>query len=263
MSVTVVIAILVVAFLAGMDGILDEWEFQQPLVACTLIGWLLGDVTTGVLFGGSLQMITIGWMNIGAAVAPDTALAAVGAAVWVCGPAHLTVAEGLAIAIPLALIGQGLTVIVRRLVVKLVHYAERSVRQGNLNVITRVHLLSLVLQGLRVVLPTALILLVPTTLMHSFKTGLPHNVVMGLAVAGGLLAVVGYAIVVNMMATKWLWPFFILGVVLAAITALNMIAIGLIGLALAIIYVQLQSQTRPPSGPDDEMDALDRELEDL
>lgn len=28
-----VILVIVVAFLAGMEGVLDEWEFHQPLVA--------------------------------------------------------------------------------------------------------------------------------------------------------------------------------------------------------------------------------------
>ena len=32
------VLVVIVAFLAGMEGILDEWEFHQPIVACTLIG---------------------------------------------------------------------------------------------------------------------------------------------------------------------------------------------------------------------------------
>lgn len=38
MSPITVLLVIIVAFLAGMEGILDEWEFHQPLVACTLIG---------------------------------------------------------------------------------------------------------------------------------------------------------------------------------------------------------------------------------
>ena len=32
------ILVLLVAFVAGIEGILDEFEFHQPIVACTLIG---------------------------------------------------------------------------------------------------------------------------------------------------------------------------------------------------------------------------------
>ena len=35
----------------------------------------------GVMLGGSLQMIAMGWANIGAAVAPDAALASVASAI--------------------------------------------------------------------------------------------------------------------------------------------------------------------------------------
>lgn len=75
-----VILVIVVAFLAGMEGILDEWEFHQPLVACTLLGLVTGNLTLGIVLGGYLQMIALGWANIGAAVAPDAALAAVASA---------------------------------------------------------------------------------------------------------------------------------------------------------------------------------------
>ena len=38
MSIITVILIIIVALLAGMEGVLDEFQFHQPLVACTLIG---------------------------------------------------------------------------------------------------------------------------------------------------------------------------------------------------------------------------------
>ena len=72
-----VVLILVVACIAGIGSILDEFQFHRPLVACTLIGFILGDVKTGVIIGGTLEMIALGWMNIGAAVAPDAALASI------------------------------------------------------------------------------------------------------------------------------------------------------------------------------------------
>ena len=38
MSIFNIILIGLVAFLAGCEGILDQFQFHQPLVACTLIG---------------------------------------------------------------------------------------------------------------------------------------------------------------------------------------------------------------------------------
>ena len=61
MSIISMILVVIVAFLAGMEGILDEFEFHQPLVACTLIGLVTGHLTEGIILGGSLQMIALGW----------------------------------------------------------------------------------------------------------------------------------------------------------------------------------------------------------
>ena len=88
MTPITILLVVIVALLAGMEGILDQWEFHQPLVACSLIGLVTGHPAEGIILGGSLQMIALGWANIGAAVAPDAALASVASAiimVW-----HLT-----------------------------------------------------------------------------------------------------------------------------------------------------------------------------
>ena len=81
MSIISMVLVVVVAFLAGMEGILDEFQFHQPLVACTLIGLVTGNLEACIILGGSLQMIALGWANIGAAVAPDAALASVASAI--------------------------------------------------------------------------------------------------------------------------------------------------------------------------------------
>ena len=81
MSIISMILVVFVAFLAGLEGILDQFQFHQPLVACTLIGLVTGHLEAGVILGGTLQMIALGWANIGAAVAPDAALASVASAI--------------------------------------------------------------------------------------------------------------------------------------------------------------------------------------
>ena len=115
MSFISVILIVVVAFLAGMEGILDEFQFHQPLVACTLIGLVSGQLVPCVILGGTLQMIALGWANIGAAVAPDAALASIASAIILVmgGQGEAGVDTAIAVAIPLAVAGLFLTMVVR------------------------------------------------------------------------------------------------------------------------------------------------------
>ena len=86
------ILLIVVAAIAGMGSVLDEAQFHRPLVACTLVGLVLGDMTTGIILGGTLEMLALGWMNVGAAMAPDAALASVVSAIlgWDSDPSRRT-----------------------------------------------------------------------------------------------------------------------------------------------------------------------------
>ena len=101
-----IVLVFIVACIAGMESVLDEFQFHRPLVACTLIGAVLGDMKTGIIIGGTLEMIALGWMNIGAAVAPDAALASIISTVLVIA-GHQSIGAGIALAIPLAAAGQG------------------------------------------------------------------------------------------------------------------------------------------------------------
>ena len=46
LNIIQIILVLIVAFLAGMEGILDEFQFHQPIIACTLIGLVTGELST-------------------------------------------------------------------------------------------------------------------------------------------------------------------------------------------------------------------------
>ena len=59
------ILVTLVAALAGMGSVIDERQTHRPLIACTLIGLVLGDVKTGIILGGTLEMIALGWMTLG------------------------------------------------------------------------------------------------------------------------------------------------------------------------------------------------------
>ena len=48
--------------------------------------------------------------------------------------------------------------------------------------------------------------------------------------------------IINMMATREVWPFFAIGFALAAISQLTLIALSTIGVAIAFIYLNLSKQ---------------------
>jgi mannose PTS system EIIC component len=243
MTIMTWVLVVGVAMLAGMGSVLDERQFHQPLVACTLMGCALGHPVTGLVLGGSLQLIALGWMNVGAAMAPDAALASCISAVIVI-LSHQSIAAGIAIAIPLAVAGQVLTIFVRTINIFFAHRADAFAERGNFRGIEACHLSALFLQGLRVAIPTAAVAAVAGTdaVTHALAS-IPPVVSGGLQVTGGFIVVVGYAMVINMMNARKLMPFFFLGFVIAAFnTSFNLVGLGIVGVVLAIVYIQLDPE---------------------
>jgi PTS system mannose-specific IIC component len=250
MSAVSMILVIFVAFLAGMEGILDEFQFHQPLVACTLIGLVTGNLTDCIILGGSLQMIAIGWANIGAAVSPDAALASVASAIILVsgGQGKEGVSSAIALAIPLAVAGLFLTMVVRTLAVPLVHAMDKAATKGNMKAVERIHILGIGMQGLRIAIPAACLLAIPSESVRSALDSMPDWLNEGMSIGGGMVVAVGYALVINMMSNKEVWPFFILGFVIAAVSQLTLIALGAIGVSFALIYLTLSKKGESNGG---------------
>ena len=243
------IAIFIVSAIAGMGSVLDEFQTHRPLIACTLVGAILGDMTTGIIIGGTLEMIALGWMNIGAAMAPDAALASVISTILVIA-GHQSIGAGIAIAMPLAAAGQVLTIICRTITVFFQHKADGFAQEGNLRGIDICHLGALLLQALRVAVPSLLVAMyIGTDAVQGLLNAIPPVITGGLQVAGGFIVVVGYAMVINMMNAGYLMPFFFLGFVTAAFTEFNLVALGVIGLVCAIVYIQLSPKYHQVAAP--------------
>ncbi|WP_066875034.1 PTS mannose/fructose/sorbose transporter subunit IIC [Clostridium mediterraneense] len=244
LNIIQIILVIIIAFLAGMEGILDEFQFQQPLVACTLIGLVTGNLVPCLILGGSLQMIALGWANIGAAVAPDAALASVAAAIILVlsGEGQAGVSSAIAIAIPLAVAGLLLTIICRTIATAFVHFMDAAAKEGNIRKVEMWHIIAICMQGIRIALPAGLILVIGAGPIRALLTSMPAWLTDGLAIGGGMVVAVGYAMVINMMATKEVWPFFAIGFVLATISQITLIGLGAIGVALALIYLALSKK---------------------
>ncbi|WP_125714484.1 PTS mannose/fructose/sorbose transporter subunit IIC [Companilactobacillus kedongensis] len=236
------ILVVLVSFLAGMEGILDEFHFHQPVIACTLIGLVTGNLIPCLILGGSLQMIALGWANIGAAVAPDAALASVASAIILVlgGEGRKGVSSAIAIAVPLAVAGLLLTIIVRTITTGIVHIMDKAAEEGSFRKIEFWQIVAICLQGIRIAIPAAMILAIGAGPVRGMLNAMPSWLTDGLAVGGGMVVAVGYAMVINMMASKEVWPFFAIGFVLATVTDLTLIALGTIGISMALIYLKLE-----------------------
>ena len=244
MNAISIVLVIIVAFLAGMEGILDEFQFHQPLVACTLIGIVCGQPVAGIVLGGSLQMIAMGWANIGAAVAPDAALASVASAIILMksGQGAEGASTAIAVAIPLAVAGLFLTMIARTLAVPIVHAMDAAAENADFRKIEMLQWGAIFMQGLRIAVPAAALCVVSDQVVSNLLNSMPAWLTEGMSIGGGMVVAVGYALVINMMATAEVWPFFFIGFALAAISDLTLIGLGIVAVAIAFIYLNLSEK---------------------
>ena len=247
LSTLQIILVFLAACISGAGSILDEWQTQRPLIACTLVGLALSVgapnaaeiMKTSIIIGGTLELMALGWMNIGAAVAPDAALASVVSTILVIVGGQ-GISTGIAVAIPLAAAGQVLTYVVRAITVGFQHAADKSIEDGNLSRLDWLHRGALMLQVMRIAIPALIVALTAgTDVVQTMLNAIPDVVTTGLKIAGGFIAVVGYAMVINMMQAGHLMPFFYAGFVIAGFTDFNLVALGVLGGIMAILYIQL------------------------
>ncbi len=247
MEILTVVLVVLVAFLAGVESILDQFQFHQPIVCCTLMGLVSGNLEAGIILGGTLQMLALGWANIGAAVAPDAALASVGSSIAMIlllegGETNIAnaVTVSIAIATPVSVAGTALSMAGRTLAIPLVHGMDNAAKTANYKGIEFYHWLAVFMQGIKVAIPAAALCFLPPETVAGAMQSLPAWLVDGMAIGGGMVAAVGYAMVINLMASKDVWPFFALGFIVAIIGEITLIGLGVIGVALALIYLALK-----------------------
>lgn len=245
------VLVLFIAFIAGIEGVLDEFEFHQPLVSCTLIGLVTGHLQEGILLGGSLQLIALGWANIGAAVAPDVCLASIISSILMMKGLHMGIdtkyvmAISIMVAIPLSLVGLSLTKICRTLANRLVHKMDETRN------IALYQWSGICMQGLRIVIPAFILMCIPKSIIAYLLNLVPLSIYKGLYIGSGVVCVVGFAIVANVLGSKFTWPFFLLGFGLATFDNICMLALCVIGAGLVWIYMSLQAKPQTNKVNDD------------
>jgi fructoselysine and glucoselysine-specific PTS system IID component len=228
------------------EDFLGTTLLSRPLVLGPLVGLVLGDLTQGVIIGATLELIFMGNIKVGAAIPPDVVTGGVlGTAFAIISGKGPAIA--LAIAVPVSILAEmvisGLFVLRAVLNKKFNQYAE----EGDYRKVQRLHIVSGLLRPFLMGIIILLALQLGAGVMKSFLDMIPAWVQSGLQVAGNMLPALGFALLMNLMFNKTVAPYFFLGFVLAAYLKLPVIAIGGLGVIIALIVTQVT-----PKEADDE-----------
>ncbi|PAV28384.1 PTS sorbose transporter subunit IIC [Virgibacillus profundi] len=227
---------LILAVLWFIEKMLGTPMVIRPIVVSTIIGAALGDLQTGILVGASLELVFMGFIQVGGAVPPDVLVGAgLGTAFAIMSGSGTEVA--LALALPIALLAQSLKVIVFIVRSWFMNFAMKLARAANIKGLVTLNMAGLILQCAMYFVVAFVAILFGSTAVEGFVNNIPEAIMNGLEVAGGLLPAVGFALLLLPMMKKTNILYFLLGFALFAYMNLPILGITLFGVVLAFIIV--------------------------
>ena len=241
-----IILVFVVAFIAAIDQFDLLESLYQPIVTGAVIGAILGDLNTGLIVGGTYQLMTIGNMPVGGAQPPNAVIGGIMAAVFAISTG-LEPAAAVGLAVPFALIGQYMVTLLFTAMSPMMSAADKMAEKADTKGIVRLNYIAMGILGLlfAVVCTIGLIggaALGDTLQAVSDKFGWFMT---GLSAAGGMMRYVGFAILLRIMLSNDLWGLYFAGFALATIigyipglSGSALILIAFVGIAIALYDFQ-------------------------
>ncbi|MDF9825495.1 PTS system N-acetylgalactosamine-specific IIC component [Breznakia sp. PF5-3] len=247
MDVIQVILLAVVTFIFAIDQFSLTETLYRPMVACPIIGLCLGDLNTGLVVGGTYELMMVGNMPVGGAQPPNAVLGAVVAMVFAV-KSGMGVEAALGSSIIFAVFGQYVVTTVFTIMSGLMSKADKAAEEANPAGITQVTVVSMGLLG---ALFAVLAILAYTggTQAAEMLNEVQESaswIMGGLSAAGGMMRFVGFAILMKIMLSSDLWGFFLAGFAMANIISnievlanSTMILMAFIGFAIALFDFQV------------------------
>ena len=226
MFVTALLLGLVGVFCILDSRILGRMNFERPLITCTIVGALLGDLQTGLTLGAFIELMSLGIVNICAAFAILTDASA---------------ETALALAIPIAVLGQMLGVLMRTILSNLTHVADHAIAEGKFRKAWSMHIVwGTVLYSLMYFIPIFLSVYFGTDLVQKIVAFIPAWLTDGLNLGSKFLTAYGIALLLSTMLNRDLTVYFLLGFFFVGYLGLDVTAVAIFAAILAVILTGLK-----------------------
>lgn len=229
------------AYIGIVNMLAPNLAWHEPLIAGTITGIIVGDVTVGLQVGAALTLMSLGMHTYGGATIPDFQVGAILGSAF--GALTGSLETGLAIAIPAALLMMQLDVFGRAITTVFIHAADKYVEKGDFRGLTAMHLLGHLPWGLTRAVPVFLAIWLGEGPVMAFVEWMPEWFMAGMRTTGMILPALGFALLLGQLPVKKYLPFLAIGFVLYAYLSVPVIGIAIAAVALAVLYMQLRGGT--------------------
>lgn len=253
------IQILLVAvwtFIIAIDQFDLLESLYQPIVTGAVIGAILGDLNTGLVVGGTYQLMTIGNMPVGGAQPPNAVIGGVMATVFAIASGIETEAA-VGLAVPFALIGQYLITFLFTIMSAVMAKADKCAENADPKGIVAINYMAMGILGLVFAIVCVAGLLGGSVLGTKLNelAGQYAWFMSGLGAAGGMMRYVGFATLLRIMLSNDFWGIYFAGFALATIIGYipglggsALLIIAMFGIALALYDYQTRTAMKACGG---------------
>lgn len=216
-----------------LDNITGVQALQRPMIMGTVIGALCGDITTGIIVGGTLEGIFLGAIGIGGTTPSDWRIATSVTTAYIIG-SGLDLEAGLAIAAAIGVVANYFKQIGTLGSNAIQPIYDKLAAQGKHKQFRGLMYLDLFIfkAGINAVIIYAFVAL-GAGVLDGAMAAVPQWLLNGLTASSNLLVVVGLCLLARSIWQSSTPVFIILGFVLAKYVGLSMIAITAAGFVVA------------------------------
>lgn len=231
-----------VALIAGI-GHIDERLFgmtmmERPLVICTLVGLVYGDVKTGLVLGAQIELLSMGVVGIGANAAPPDVILGGALSTALVLQSHTDPKLALALVMPIAAFAMATKYITY---VPLNQYlSQKSLEaagRGDTKTMERNQWIGLFNYFIFPFLIALVAMLIGAPVFKSLVKYVPEWLTGGFALAAGILPALGFALLMQLTFTKKFAPYLFLGFILVAFFKLTNIGVAMVGAVIAALIL--------------------------
>ena len=232
----------VATFIFAIDQFSLTELLYRPIIACPIIGLILGDVNTGLVIGGTYELMMVGNMPVGGAQPPNAVLGSIVAMIFAV-KSGLPVDQALGLAVVFSVFGQYVVTFTFTFMSYIMAKADKAAENADPAGITGVNVLSMcILGGLFAVL--ALVAYFGGNAASETLKSFSENAswfMGGLGAAGKMMRYVGFAVLLKIMLANDMWGIYFAGFTAAAIlgnikatSGATLILVAFIGFAIAM-----------------------------
>lgn len=216
---------------------------HRPIIICALTGLVLGDFTTGLVIGGTMELAWMGLLPYAGMVTAEETMGAIFGTYFAITTGN-SFEVAIAVGLPTALLGAYLSTVLFTVGSYFMHRCDKWAAEGKIDHINRWHI------GFGIVglLSMTSIVVIGVYFGNDFITAIinaiPEPVMDGLGKASDLLPAVGFAMLLNILWDKRFVPLFFVGFALSVYLELNVMAVTILSLGAALFIMYLREEDK-------------------